>query len=885
MKTSLGRCLILLVAVNLGHAQQTQDSVVAKELQRYYEKGDGPPWSEAIKKLSAEKKDQQAAAAKYLVALLDQAQSDERSGKAPWHATPYWGSSGENPARNLREQIATEIAKSPASPATLTVIRWYLDYEKVASLQQTVLPALDKVDGDEAGKFCLSLLQPAHENSVVVLAALKQVDKHKTAIPDAVFAALCDHHRPSLRAAARKLNKERGGAEPAPFDPAKAVQRPALAALMRDIGALLDSPAPPDAAFVKTTMKKTFGKNAHSWTTLGWLVKNDGDSWVVLTPFGHRDTYHKEKTEKQRSGDTVEKSTLEDYPIAALVNHVVELRKKGDPEFKLSEQGGLTGQFQGNGAGLYEAMLAHWLYSAKQYELCAEILLPALDTLYSDHHLVDIVRHRVGEAAGYRMLVAFAGDRDFAETQRLANALVQRYPGTRFHHYAVKLAKELPKRADDFKKLKLPTAEEWAAVKKKLSRAEQIAYLSERMRLLNCFQWGQPGGYSIAAVQYAEPSGLSSNASWGLDRGQTKVINPYVELVGGHESRLEADENERLKGLELTVADIPYLAPFLRDDWHILCVSFWRDFHPDRSLGTTRPLFVAIIDGLAKRDLCQAAAMAKMTDAELDRHIEKISRWAKDNEKKSEPDLLWEALDEKVRAGRYYRELPNVERLVELKDKRLGPVLLKCLNEFDSNDSSTYDLRILLGSCLRYDALAFTEPARKLAKHKDVNVRLLAGHILFAGGDIPAGRKVFAEVLENDSPWDYEEGLPKAIAALLKEGSESSKQTARLIFKNKHYATIREHRASLVKQCADAGIGDGYLSYLPLLDIKGNSIGNISYSTDTVVGEMIAKEIIDTWGSTDQELLRIKQTYPKAAEQIAPLKEWLRAKAKALARP
>jgi hypothetical protein len=162
---------------------------------------------------------------------------------------------------------------------------------------------------------------------------------------------------------------------------------------------------------------------------------------------------------------------------------------------------------------------------------------------------------------------------------------------------------------------------------------------------------------------------------------------------------------------------------------------------------------------------------------------------------------------------------------------------------------------------------------------------LAAGHILFAGGDIPAGRIVFAEILENDSPWDYEEALPKVIATLLKEGSESSKQTVRLIFKNKRYDTIRGFRASLVNQCAEAGIGDGYLGYLPLLDIKGNSIGNISYSKDTVVGEMIAKEIIDKLAPMDPELLHIEKTYPKAADQIAPLKEWLKVKAKALGSP
>jgi hypothetical protein len=95
---------------------------------------------------------------------------------------------------------------------------------------------------------------------------------------------------------------------------------------------------------------------------------------------------------------------------------------------------------------------------------------------------------------------------------------------------------------------------------------------------------------------------------------------------------------------------------------------------------------------------------------------------------------------------------------------------------------------------------------------------------------------------------------------------------------------IREGRvrASLVTQCAEAGIGDGYLSYIPLLDIKGNKIGPRTFAKDIVVGQLIAKEIIEVLAPNDPEVFRIKQMFPKAAEQIAPLKEWLKAKAKAV---
>src|SRR5262249_38770332 len=143
----------------------------------------------------------------------------------------------------------------------------------------------------------------------------------------------------------------------------------------------------------------------------------------------------------------------------------------------------------------YEAILGAWLYRAGRDAEAASILLPALDSVYADHYLVDTVRHQVGEIHGYRMLVAFAGDRDYAEVLKHAKLINERYPDTRCHAYARGLAEQLPRRTDDFTKFKLPTPAEWADLKKKLTRGQQIDFLCERMRLLNCFQLGQPGGY------------------------------------------------------------------------------------------------------------------------------------------------------------------------------------------------------------------------------------------------------------------------------------------------------------------------------------------------------------------------------------------------------
>ena len=154
------------------------------------------------------------------------------------------------------------------------------------------------------------------------------------------------------------------------------------------------------------------------------------------------------------------------------------------------------------------------------------------------------------------MLVAFDGDRDYEQALRLARALVEHYPNTRFYPYAKGFCDQLPRRMDDFKTLRLPTPREWAEMKPKLSRRQQIDFLCQRLRLLNCFQMGQPGGYVPSETQYAESCGLSEDAAWGRNKGKTVVINPLVELEGDRYGFLPTGQQPS-KGLELTVADIP----------------------------------------------------------------------------------------------------------------------------------------------------------------------------------------------------------------------------------------------------------------------------------------------------------------------------------------
>ena len=616
-----------------------EDGQVARELAQYYDSGKAPGWKGALGRLSSDDPGQSAQAASYLTDLLEQALKDELSGSAPWRATPYWGSFGENPARELRRSIAEALVRAKPASAAIPVYRWFLTRAKLASLQAEIMEGLLKLQGEQVDQLFEDLVSAGHPNAVVLKAALKAVGERGLTVDPEELATLCQHHRSDVREAARAVNAQRNLPGPPPFDPAGAMLTPPVQKIMEAISPMVLTSVPADAELVAFKVVTRYRDNAPQERNIrGWLLEETDQAWVVLTPHAWSETIQKDIRPSEEIPDYSQDTTMEKINIADEVERVAALRAPGDPEFELSEEGGLTGQFQGHAAKLYEILLGHWLYATGQYELAARILLPALDTLYTDEHLVDLARDRLGLINGYQMLCAFVGDRDYNRTLQLAATHIGRFDGTYFDGYAKRLQEEIPERRDDFKTLTLPTPEEWSQLRKQLTRQGQIRYLCDRMRLLNCYQQGQPGRIGYDDPQYSAPCGLSRDAAWGGawgDKDKTAVINPYVQLFSGR-SFWSKEEEKIEPGLEITVADIPTIAPYLKEDWFILAVSFWRDFFPGRTLERTRPLFCHVINEVAKRDLCNPKQLDQMMDDELDEHIKGVIQWAKENAAKSE---------------------------------------------------------------------------------------------------------------------------------------------------------------------------------------------------------------------------------------------------------
>jgi hypothetical protein len=786
--------MVRLLALALLFAQPAAAVVsVADELRAYYEDGKREPdWRGWLKSQP-----------EHVVALLEQALADELSGAAPWRATPYWGSSGENPARELRRRVAEH------APLPTAVVRWFLDREQVDAFQESAFKQPDP-------SLLSRVIDPPHGNAVILARALTEAGKRKLPIPPSLF----QHHRKSVREAARA-----GRSGLPPFDPVSAVQAAPIAGLMQELGKLIVDEAPPSANLAAVT------RGRERFTA--WILAEDAASWTLLTAHGRVETLAKDA------------GSVAVVPVEKVVKRVVELRRSGDKDFALSENGGLTGQFEGHGAGLEEALLAHWLHRSGRFAPAAAVLLPALDTLYRDERLLDVVRLRLGDHYGQELLVAFAGDRDYARAQKLASTLTSFYRETRFFTVAQALAVELPRRKDDFGSFRLPTPAEWEQQKKPLTRAQQIDFLVERLRLLNCFQMGQPGGVSYDEKQTREPQGMARDASWGLNHGKTEVINPWKELTGA-----------------LTVADIALLAPHLRDDWLMPTVSFWRDFHPDREVHHTRAAVAQLIDGLAKAEIVDGKRLA---GPERDQEIERLRHWAQEHGQRSENDLLLEAV---AHGKRWYDVEEQARTLTAHKDKRALPLFRQYLLYPGTNE---YNLRDILALSRELDAPSVADLGKKFLSHSSLIVRVEAAQIVLVTGDKTEARGVLVSALESGDAsnlFGYQFG--DMVAALLADGARAE---ALRLFANPNLPTIDAYaRAAVMRRFIAAGMQEPFAFYERMLAMNGHTVGGTTWGDP--IAQVFADELIDNFDEL-QSLRRLA----RGPARVAAARRWLAGRA------
>jgi hypothetical protein len=719
------------------------------DLAKYYaDREKVPPFAKAIEDLQAADPATRRKAGEYLLALFKQTFADEDNGRSPWRQTPFFGGGSVNDARELRKQLGKAFGEKAAGEAALGATLWLLNEERLPDNQKAGLLVLARIEGPAANAALKTLIKPLHPNVDVATRTIAEVGRRGLKDLGPELLPLCAHYRTAVREAAVKVAKDLNLAPVPEYMPEKAFT-PVLTGHIEDVAAMILAEIPKDARWVEATVE---GENGG--TVTGWLLGEKGD-YRLVNWFGEEVTLPKKETK------------IKQIALADTAKLFGEIRSGGDREAvgRLSRRGMLTAQFQPRFLSQPELVVGAWAFTRGERKVAAEVLFGRIDDMRDDRWLTDIARDLLGHTYHQEMLEAFGLGRDYARALVLARHLSKPvFKGYQYHERAQKLAAQLPKRAEDFKTFVLPTAEEWKAQQAKLSREEQIKYLAGRLRLLNCRQWGQPGG-----VNYEDEQN-SASFSQAKANGK-KVINPYNEL----------------DNLKLQVADLPVLVPFLADDSYMLVYSYWRDFHPGRTLHQVNWAVANLVNEAATRDLADLGTYNGLDEAGRKKHLEKILAWCKANAGKSRTELL---LDTAATAEDWREVQAASARLVAEKELKVLPVLVARSKDFPKMQGSIAEM------CSKLDSADAVKPAREWVKSKEEATKFWAALILLRHGDRAntEGLEPLKEVLARD---DGSHFYPRALDALLAVKCEPATTLAVGILQKPRFADDFNHSAIL----------------------------------------------------------------------------------------
>ncbi|HWB58470.1 MAG TPA: hypothetical protein VG733_03220 [Chthoniobacteraceae bacterium] len=691
-------CCITVIASLLAIPSFAQDKTAAPDIARratddlaayYGNDGTPPPYAKAISDLQDPFQAARATAGKYLLALLEQARADEISGRAPQKSLPFWGGGVENTAVELRKQIAQKFAGAEGNDDGLDAAQWLIEKDEILENQLDGFKFVASTKTLRANDIIRSLLATPHHNPAVLVAAINEAAARKLDVaPD--IKKLAVWYRKAVRDAARDAAEKLGIKNLPEFKPEDAFN-PWLDGEMKAIAAMPYPEIPKDAKWMRFAQAKDANEGSKTISfgggmvteikdgklevkqvdapkaqpgISGWLLEEKDGKLKVMDYFGFvLDLDKKEADPKSRT-------FAEDAAVFA------DARKlpADSPEDMtkvmavLSMRGMLTGQFEPRYISIPEALVAAWSYKAGDKKLAAEIILPRIEASPDDLEFAHQIAELLGKVYQQQMLDAFCEARDYDTALRIANHLAEPEFDTYFYQPRAKeLAAQLQKRAGDFKTFTLPSADDWAKQKAGMSREEQIKFLADHLRLLNCAQWGQPGDVSYDQAQV-------SGAMGAQDR--KPVINPFNEL----------------RDMNLTGAELTLLAPYLEDDDFMPTYSYWRDFHPARHLHRVYWAVQAIVNEAAGSNIAQL--QDGLPPEQKKAAVEKVLAWCKENGSKSREQRILDTLATTAK----WDEFARTASLAETgKIAAAAPVMEKRLDDFPSNSGDILEI------CYRLD--------------------------------------------------------------------------------------------------------------------------------------------------------------------------------------
>jgi len=350
-----------------------------------------------------------------------------------------------------------------------------------------------------------------------------------------------------------------------------------------------------------------------------------------------------------------------------------------------------------------EALVGAWSFVRGDKATAAAVLFPCFDASKDDRWIDWATRDMLGNRYHQQMLDEFSLKRDYAAALGYAQHLSKPiFDGFNYQDRAKELAVQLPKRMEDFKTFTLPKPDEWATQKTVMKREDQISFLAAHLRLLNCVQMMQPGGVSYADPQYAQPFSLLHDpvpnpgaGTWSYPQG-TEVINPYNEL----------------KGMSLSASDIRLLLPCVTDDDYLPTYSYWRNFHPGRTLHRVSWPVTELVNEAAQETLVDLNSLDGLDDAGKQAALAKIKAWCDAHAGKSASDLLADTIQATKDEKDFVQAVGKAA-----EQKRTDLLLLAAARAKDFPDSSA--TAKVAQVCYQSGLPGFVEQARTWIKDTD----------------------------------------------------------------------------------------------------------------------------------------------------------------------
>lgn len=566
----------------------------------------------AFDQLKSPKASDRSSAGRYLLALFKQSLADESNGRDVWQATPAWGRGGTSLARKVRRQVAERFGEKASASEAMDAACWLIEEDQSAENAAQGASVLVRIHSPMSVGAFERILRRPHLNEQVSVSILTAVGDRKLVELSPVVKQLSVHYRKAVRQAARKAASALEITVLPDYVPAKAFT-PWLDEQFRSISGMITTRLPRDATWVRvsvTHLPLRENGNLYVEDFGGWLLSTEKDEFQFLDHFGTFRRARKNQTQITVSALKEEAARL------------VMMRKQDvdDGTSKaLSRRGGLTAQFEPRFISLRETLVAAWCLERGDRSSAAAILFPRIDEAADDRWLGWATRDALGHSYHQEMLDEFSKSRDYdraiALADHLSKPLFADYP---YQDRAKKMASQLRRRQTDFVTLKLPGPQEWKELQGQLGREEQVRYLASRMRLLHCVQWGQPDG-----VSYRDPQTANAVDKFAIptepDDSAERVINPYVELLE----------------MKLEIRELLPLVPYLAVDDFMLTYSYWRDFHPARTLHQANWAIASVFNDVAGREVVDLKAFSSANQADTKKYLATITKWCNDNAGKS----------------------------------------------------------------------------------------------------------------------------------------------------------------------------------------------------------------------------------------------------------